>query len=126
MGVIEMTSTKRIILLSMSLLALVLVTTSPAYASVFVYDYSGHTSAVQSPSVSLQTGTAGSTTISSVAADAATVSATAGITFYENANLPTSCSSPTVDSAVSAPGTYRFVHSQRPDGLPLDSSVHGQ
>ena len=89
----------------MSLLALVLVSTSSAYASVYVFDYSSGTATIRSPSVSLQTGTSGSSTISSVATDAATVTATAGITFYESANLATTCTSPTADSTVTAPGT---------------------
>jgi hypothetical protein len=96
---------RRIILLSLSLLALILVSTSSAYATVYVFDYSGLTSTIQSPSVSLQAGTSGSSTIDSVAADAATASATAGITFYESANLATTCTSPSADSSVTAPGT---------------------
>lgn len=100
-----MKSLNRIILLSVSTLALILFSTASAYATVSVYNYSGLTSTVRSPSVSLQTGTTGSSTISSVAANAATATATAGIAFYENANLPTSCASPSVDSATAAPGT---------------------
>lgn len=87
--------TRKIITLSIILVALIAVPVTAVYATVYVFDYSGVTSTVQSPSVSFQAGTAGSPTISSVAPDAATVTTTAGITFYEFQNAPvTGCTSP--------------------------------
>ncbi len=99
---------KKIIILSIILVALITVPATVVCATVYVFDYSGVTSTVQSPSVALEAGTAGSSTISSVAADAATITATAGVKFYEFQNAPvTGCTSPclTTDTQLTQPNT---------------------
>jgi hypothetical protein len=62
---------------------------TPGSAAVTNLLYGTQASTIQSPAVSLVSGSAGSSTISSVAPIAATVTATAGLTFYESANAPT-------------------------------------
>ncbi len=84
-------------LLATSVLALVLVPVGTAYASKYVFDYSKQTSTIQVPSVALQGGNEGSSTISSVAADAATVTVSSPTyPYYVKLNLTNSQSSPTV------------------------------
>lgn len=86
-------------------LVLMLVALSaPALAVVYNYVYSSNTGTVRSPTVTLGAGTAGSTTVSSVAPDAATVTGTAGLTFYETSNAQTATPSLDGSSSVGAPG----------------------
>lgn len=85
-------------------LALLLVSSNAGYASVDSIDRVGATATVSAPSVALHTGTAGTSSISSVEVNAATATVTAGLKLYETSNAPTSCSSPTVDTSVTAPG----------------------
>jgi len=59
-----------------------------ANASIYGYDIGSSSATVQSPSVILQNGNAGTSTISSPAPDAATAALSAGLTFYENASAP--------------------------------------
>lgn len=75
----------------------------PAFASVYDYMYSSQTGTVRGLSVSLQGGTAGTATISSVSADAANVGVVAGLVFYENAAPTSSCTSPSSDTALTQP-----------------------
>lgn len=81
-----------------------LASTVASEASSTNFRASSSTGTVRSPSVSLQGGTAGTSTISSVEADAGTAKVTAGLTYYETANMPVSCGSPTVDTSLTAPG----------------------
>ncbi|MDG6988686.1 MAG: hypothetical protein JRN21_05095 [Nitrososphaerota archaeon] len=88
------------------LLLLVVTAALPALASIYGYEYSDQAATVQSPSVSLQPGTAGAST--TTLSNSATVTATAGLEFYESANAPTA--SPALDgsasgTSVSASGT---------------------
>ncbi|MDG7007215.1 MAG: hypothetical protein JRN06_03090 [Nitrososphaerota archaeon] len=87
------------------ILAVLMAASVPAAASVYDYVYSSNTGTVRAPTVTLGTGTAGTSSISSVAPDAATVAVTAGLVFYESANADTSCTSPSPDTALTAPGT---------------------
>jgi hypothetical protein len=99
---------KKSLLFSICLIALVIIPTTTVFASVYVFDYSGTTSTIQSPSVSLHGGTSGTSTISSVASNAATVTTTAGITFYEFQNAPvTGCIFPCLatDTQLTPAGT---------------------
>lgn len=95
---------RRCYLLLATTAILLLVSSTPAFASVHGFEFANATSTVQNPSVVLNGGTAGLSSVSSVP-DAATASITAGLTFYETASAPTSCSSPTVDTSTTAPGT---------------------
>ena len=71
------------------ILAFLIVVSVPATAAVYDYVYAGATGTVRSPSVTLQAGTSGSSVISPVEADAATLTATASLKFYESANAAT-------------------------------------
>ena len=85
-----------LVLLAISVLALVLVPVGTAYATIYVFDYSSQTSTIQVPSVALQAGTEGSSTISSVAGDAATVTVSSPTyIYYVVVTLTNSQSSPT-------------------------------
>jgi len=55
-----------------ALFLLTLILSGTAYASVYIFDYSSQTLTIRAPSVTLGAGTEGSSTISSVAPDAAT------------------------------------------------------
>ena len=66
------------------LVVLIFTAAVPAAATVYDYVYSSNTGTIQSPTVTLQAGTAGSSAVSPVAADAATLTATASLKFYEN------------------------------------------
>ena len=78
-------------------------TAGPALASVYQIYYGGGTASVAAPTVSLQAGTAGASSVSSVAPDAGSAAVTAGLTFYENANAPAACSTSSIDTSTSAP-----------------------
>ena len=78
-------------LLTVAILVAVFSLAGPASALVYNFDYAATTSTVNSPpSVVLQTGISGSSSLSSVESNAATVSTTAGLTYYESANAQTS------------------------------------
>ncbi len=83
-------------------LALLLTAAVPALGNVYGYVYGSSTATVRSPSVVLQAGNIGSSSVSY--STAATATATAGLTYYETADMPTSCSTPTVDTNTTAPG----------------------
>lgn len=70
------------------ILVILLSASVPSAASVFDFLYSSNTATVRSPSVSLASGTAGSSIVSSVQADAATVSASAGVHYYVAGSAP--------------------------------------
>ncbi len=88
-------------------LLLLLVGTAALPATGLVYDlnYSSQTGTVRGLSVSLQSGGAGtgSSTVSSIAANAATVTMTAGLVFYESAAPATSCAAPSANTALTVP-----------------------
>ena len=69
----------------------------PAYSSEYLFVYAGQTSTIRSPSVTLVAGTAGSPRVDAIPI-AATVTATAGLTFYENASAP--LATPALDQSV--------------------------
>jgi len=71
-------------------------------ATVYQYDYSKATATVTTPAVSLAAGTVGATTIST---NAATTTVVAGLKFYENAIAQIPCSSPSVVTTLTPPGT---------------------
>lgn len=90
------------------LAALLAAASVPAIASVYDYNYGKVTGTVQTPSVTLGSGTAGASTISSVAADAARVTTTAGLEFYETSTIPEA--TPVFDTSIvqaftSSPGS---------------------
>ena len=82
-----------------------LLSPAPTFASVSGFRYATQNSTIRNPSVTLVAGTAGSSKIDAVAPIAATATTTAGLTFYETANAPASCSPPTVDTGLTAPGS---------------------
>lgn len=90
---------------SVFLLVLLLAASVPAGATIYNYAYGNDTGTVRSLSVSLAAGTAGSSSISPVAADAASAAVTAGLTFYEDAGAPTAPTPITVDTGTATPGT---------------------
>jgi hypothetical protein len=88
---------RRVLIISILLVVLAIVPVLTVYATVYVFNYSGVSSSIQAPSVALQAGTTGYSAISPISPDAATVSATAGITFYEYQNAPTTgCVAPCI------------------------------
>jgi hypothetical protein len=86
------------------LLVMLVTSAMPALATVYQYSYGSVTGSIRAPSVSLSAGTAGTSSISPVASDAATVSVIAGLTFYENAAPDTSCTAPAINTILSALG----------------------
>ena len=75
----------------------------PAFASVYGYMYSSQTGTVQGLTVSLQGGNSGTSTISSVGADAANVGVVAGLVFYESAAPSTPCATPSTGTSLTQP-----------------------
>lgn len=117
-GVLEKLAKSKKFIALFVLPLLIIVFIGPASGTVSVFNYAKVTSTIQAPSVPLQTGTAGSSTIASAAPDAATVSGTAGITFYEYQNAPvTGCTSPclTTDTQTTPPNS---VSTLSLDGTP--------
>ncbi len=76
-------------LIAAFLAAMVAAAAAPALAAVYHVEYSGSTATVTGPSVSLGAGSAGSTAVSPAAADAATSTTDAGLTYYQSANAAT-------------------------------------
>jgi hypothetical protein len=76
-------------LIAAFLAAMVAAAAAPALAAVYHVEYSTSTATVTGPSVSLGAGDAGSTAVSAVAADAATSTTDAGLTYYQSANAAT-------------------------------------
>lgn len=98
--------------LAVFLMLALLVVTVPALATVYDFIYAGATGTVQTPTVTLGAGSAGSSLVSSVAADAATATVTAGLTFYESAAAQVatlardgSASGSSITSTLSTPST---------------------
>lgn len=75
------------------IVVLFLTASVPAIAIVYDYAYTANTGTVRAPTVSLGGGTAGSSTVSSVAPDAAEATVTAGLTFYQSATAPVNVAS---------------------------------
>ena len=94
----------RVALLSAVAAILILASSNCASATVGGAGMANATSTVRVPTVVLQSGNAGSSTIS-VVPNAASASVTAGLTFYESSNAPASCSPPATDTSLSAPGS---------------------
>ena len=104
--------------ISVFIIVLLVAAAVPAIATVYDFGYSSMTGTLRNPSVTLGAGTAGSSTISSVAADAATATATAGLTFYESANAQTS--TPLLDGSASqgfTPGSVQRTSNPCAAGL---------
>ena len=93
-------------------LVLLMAAAAPAAAAVYQLDYGQATGTVRSLSVSLGNGTAGSTTLSTVASNAASTTIIAGLEFYVDANPTASCTTPSTDTSLSAPsssGSYTLT-----------------
>ena len=84
------------------LVVLLLAAAIPAFASVYGLDYAQGTGTVRPLSVTLQTGDSGSSAVSTVSANAATASVTAGLEFYV-AGPPSSCTAVTANTALTVP-----------------------
>jgi hypothetical protein len=89
-------------LIAAFLAAMVAAAAAPALAAVYHVEYSGSTATVTGPSVSLGAGSAGSTAVSPAAADAATSTTDAGLTYYQSANAATGALS--IDQSRTSPG----------------------
>ena len=72
----------------------------PAAGSVYDYVYANNTAAVQTPSVVLQAGNTGTSSVSQSTYATATV--TAGLDFYENAAPSSTCTSPSADTILNS------------------------
>ncbi|MEM0287430.1 MAG: hypothetical protein QXG05_04555 [Nitrososphaerota archaeon] len=88
-------------LLSLVLFTLIYLAASASVYEITITDVS---SIVQSPSVVLQQGNIGSSSISQLGSSA-TTSITAGLVFYENANMPTSQTPLIVDTTFAVPSS---------------------